>query len=477
MIIRYLIIGWLAYFSPIMVSAQDSIVHESIAAVSIDQLYNIILENHPIVKQAELLDDAARQEILYARGFFDPKIEMRYDAKEFKGSEYFNIWDNVLKVPVWFNTDLKVGYERNSGQFLNEGLTTPDDGLIYAGVSLPLGQGLFIDSRRATLRQAQLMTGIADAEVIKVINKVLLKANKDYWNWYWSYNNFELYTEALSLAQTRFKAIKSNVELGDYAPIDSVEAKIIVQTRSIERRQAFVDFINAGLILSNHLWNDEGSPVVLSENAYPVAPDSLWQYMGEDKLFALMDLARENHPELIKLNLKQQQLAIERRLNVENLKPVLNLNYNFLTEGTRSPLDRNGQFFSNDYKLGVEFSFPLFLRKERAKLQKTNIKILENNFDRLQTRREIVNEINTSFNEMQALFELMEEQARMVINYEDLLAAEVLNFQNGESSVFLINSRESKLIEARLKLMAFEVKYQKAKAVLYWAAGAPNLEL
>lgn len=460
------------------ISAQDSIpAQDSMVAVSMSELYDVILKNHPIVKQAMLLDDAAQQEIRYARGFFDPKLEMQYDAKRFDGSDYYNIWDNVLKVPTWINTDLKVGYERNRGEYLDEGLTVPDDGLIYAGVSIPVGRGLFIDSRRATLRQAQLMTGIADAEIVKTINKTLLQANKDYWNWFWSYNNFQLYNEALQLAEVRFRAIKNNVEYGDYAPIDSVEAKIQVQTRSIERRQAYVDFINAGLILSNHLWNDENMPVVLSENAFPVAPDSLWNYIGEDTLFMLMDSARQNHPELVKLQLKQQQLEIERRLSRENLKPVLNFNYNFLTETTGSPLNRNGQFFSNDYKLGLEFSFPLFLRKERAKLQKTNIKIIENNFDQMQTRRVIANDINTSFNELQTLFNLMEEQEQMVNNYEDLLAAEILNFQNGESSVFLVNSRESKLIEARLKMVAFEVKYQKAKATLFWAAGVTNLDL
>ncbi len=464
----------IAFRSP----AQDSlVVQDSMVAVSMQQLYEIILQNHPVVQQARLLDDAARQELLYAKGFFDPKIEVRYDAKRFNNTDYFNIWDNVLKIPTWINTDLKLGYERNSGEYLNDELSVPDDGLIYAGVSIPVGQGLFIDSRRAILRQAQLMNGIADAEIVKVINKTLLQANKDYWNWYWSYENFRLYSEALKLAQIRFRAIKNNVEYGDNAPIDSVEAKIQVQTRSIERKQAFVDFINAGLILSNHLWNDEGMAVILSENAYPVAPDSLWSFIGEDTLYMLMDSARQNHPELVKLGLKQQQFEIERSLARENLKPVLNFNYNFLTETTGSALDRNGQFFRNDYKLGLEFSFPLFLRKERAKLEQTNIKIIENNLDQLQKRRWIVNEINTSFNELQTLFDLIEEQEQMVINYEDLLAAEILNFQSGESSVFLINNRESKLIEARQKLLAFEVKYQKAKATLYWAAGVTNLDL
>ncbi|MBL7728491.1 MAG: hypothetical protein JNM68_12430, partial [Dinghuibacter sp.] len=42
---------------------------------------------------------------------------------------------------------------------------------------------------------------------------------------------------------------------------------------------------------------------------------------------------------------------------------------------------------------------------------------------------------------------------------------------NGESSLFLVNSREQKLLEARQKLLEVQVKLQKTRFSLYWAAG------
>jgi len=55
--------------------------------------------------------------------------------------------------------------------------------------------------------------------------------------------------------------------------------------------------------------------------------------------------------------------------------------------------------------------------------------------------------------------------------YESLLRAEYLKFQNGESSLFLINSRESKLLEIAEKLVMTRIKYFKAQFASEWAAG------
>ena len=93
----------------------------------------------------------------------------------------------------------------------------------------------------------------------------------------------------------------------------------------------------------------------------------------------------------------------------------------------------------------------------------------------MQTQREVVNLVITSYNDILNLNSILEMQQQMVNNYERLLSAELLNFQTGESSLFLVNTRETKLIEARAKLLELQVKYQKAKINLLWAAGVPNL--
>ena len=56
-------------------------------------------------------------------------------------------------------------------------------------------------------------------------------------------------------------------------------------------------------------------------------------------------------------------------------------------------------------------------------------------------------------------------------NYNLLLKQEELRFKNGESSLFILNSRESKLIEAAQKLIELEIKYRKAYYAVLWGAG------
>ncbi len=45
---------------------------------------------HPIAKQAELQLGVGQANLMKARGGFDPKIEVDYNQKKFKGSEYYD---------------------------------------------------------------------------------------------------------------------------------------------------------------------------------------------------------------------------------------------------------------------------------------------------------------------------------------------------------------------------------------------------
>ena len=62
----------------------------------------------------------------------------------------------------------------------------------------------------------------------------------------------------------------------------------------------------------------------------------------------------------------------------------------------------------------------------------------------------------------------------VVENYKRMLDAERRNFEAGESSVFLVNSRELALVQAELKLIESESKYKQAVLQYYHAAGTLN---
>lgn len=445
-------------------------------AFTLQNFYELILENHPVARQINLLSDVARQEIRLARGNFDPKLEATWLKKDFKNTEYYNIFNAELKIPLQIPIDPKIGVDRNSGVFLDPERAIPDDfdnRQFYAGFALPLGRGLITDERRAALQQAQLFQQLTTAEQVKLSNKFLLEAAKDYWEWFFSYYNYRLFSRSVLIAQNIFERAKISCELGELAPIDTVQAKITWQERLVEMQEAFLGFQNTGIFLSNYLWDAEGNPVMLDLQWAPAyAPTDA--ALALSTLEGLVDQARENHPELQKIRIKLEQLDVDRRLAVEYLKPRIDLNYSFINQ----PLDPewNTRFnFGEDYKFGVDFSFPLFLRKERAKLAMTKLKISNTQLEQDLTERQIINSIQSTFNQLVNNQIVMQQQAEMVDNYNRLLNAELLNVENGESDLFKLNVQTEKLIHAQTKLLKVMASLEKEKAMLYWAAGVRNL--
>ena len=449
---------------------------DSVMPLPIENFYFLITQYHPVAKQAGLLSEFARQEIRLARGNFDPKLEVEWLAKEFKGTEYYNILNGSLKFPTTLPFDPKVGFEQNKGNYLNPERYIPNDfnyQQFYAGISLPLGQGLITDERRTALRQAQLLREMNEAEQVKLINKLLLDAAKDYWQWYFSYYNYRLLNQGVNVAGEIFRRIKINYDLGEAAPIDTVQAKITLQQRQIEQQEALIGFLNTGVQLSSYLWDSLNNPLALSSRFAPVLKPEPWT-MTPQGLQALMDQARENHPDLRKIDVKLNQLENERKLAVEYLKPKLNVSYVMLNQ-LFDPNWNTSFNVSDNYKMGVDFSFPLFLRKERSKLAQTKLKINATTYEQNLTERQILNQLQLSYNDLANTTSIIIRQREMVANYETLLRAELLNLENGESDLFKISIQQEKLIQSKSKLVKVLAEYERQKALLYWAAGLRNL--
>jgi len=454
------------------------ILPDTVTALSIENLYASMLEFHPLVKQNRLLTDLAQQEVRFARGAFDPKLETRINMKEFDDKDYYKKWIASFSVPTWFPIDPKIGFEQNTGTFLN-----PEDRLpasnnnrqLFTGISLPLGRGLFTDDRRAAVQQAKLFTQLAEAEQIKLINKILLEAAKDYWQWYYAYYNYRLLNQNLLIAEEIFRRVKLNAEFGEASTLDTIQAKITLQTRLVERQESYLEFLNSGVKISNYLWDSEELPLQLSNMVAPVLVQNDGELLSVTTLEELSVQAKQNHPELTKLNIKLDQLEIDRRLAAEYIKPKLDLSYNFLNQ----PITPTGDFqsftFLNDYKFGLDFAMPILIRKERAKLAQAKIKIKGATYELTQTEREIINQLNMIFNQLVNTNQILEQQNAVAVYYQQLLNAEIFNLDNGESDLFKINIQQDKLIQAQSKLLKLKAEYEKMKATLYWAAGVRNL--
>ncbi|KUG07368.1 TolC family protein [Solirubrum puertoriconensis] len=444
---------------------------------TLGDLLTMVGEQHPIARQAGLLPERARQEVRQARGLFDPAASSKFYRKEFGGKDYWNLWDNTLRLPTWFGPDVRLGYERNVGPRISQQEATPNEGLSYVGLSLPIGQGLLIDERRAAVRQAQAMVNLAEAERIGALNKLLLSAVKEYWDWTLAYERRRLLQTNMELAEVRYNAVRERVRLGDLAAIDSVEALTELQNRRAQLVQGEVEWQNATLVLSNFLWDAQQRPreLPLTVRPQPLPPAEAWAAPPAVPLETLVEQARQQHPELLKARAKLGQLEVERRLAQNKLLPKLSVDYNLLMTGRPyNPETGYGPapLYNNNYKLGVSFAYPLLLRQERSKLQITQLKIRDTNLGIEQTTREIATGVRTVANDQRALSQQLQVQEQVVANAERLRNGEQIRFENGESSVFLLNSREASLLSARIKLAELQAKYAQTLAGLRFAAGS-----
>ena len=433
------------------------------------KFFEVVALYHPMVRQANLFRQAAEQELLFNRGQLDPKLNATFNRKSVDGKEYYNLFNPELKIPTWPGIELKAGFERNVGTNVSDEDVTPLTGLQYVGIGLPVGQGLFTDVRRTTIKQAKIGIQLAEAERIKQINKIFFTAAKDYWEWFFNKEQLINANDAFRFSNERYRAVVQRIIVGDLAPIDSVEALIFLQDREIFLKQSRFDELNSRLQLSTHLWSEDAQPLDLDQKANPQIPASYMAMLSDSVFNVLMRMAKLQHPEILKYNFKLNQLDLDRRLGREMLKPMLNVNYTWLSRSDKSVWATNT--IDRNYKFGFDFGFPILLRKERGKLGLVQTKILQTQLEQSQNIRNIEIDLTLSFNDVRILENLIMLQRQMVDNYLKLRNAEIKKFDNGESSLFLINSRESKLIESKIKLASLLAKYQKEKAGVYYAAG------
>ncbi len=429
-----------------------------------DEYLGYVKKFHPITKQAELNIAVGQAELMKARGAFDPKIEVDYDRKKFKDTEYWDLLNATFKIPTWYGIELKADFEQNEGDFLNPERTVPTEGLFSAGVSFSVARGLLINERMAMVRKAKFFRQQTQADRDIAVNEVLHDASLAYFNWLQAYNEQQIYQRFLNNARIRFEGVKSSALAGDRATIDTVEAKITLQDRQLNLEQARIKLAKRRLALSNFLWIDD-IPVELQPNVQPnqqLSGEAVDQILAIDG-FSLAQLTIEQHPKVQSMNFKIEGLKVDRRLKANKLLPQIDLQYNFLTE-TPEVLR---SFSTAEYKGGVLFRFPLFLRKERGDLKLAKLKLQDANFDLENTRISLENNINALSQELNSFTTQNQLVEDIVINYQTLLAAEERKFSFGESSLFLVNSRENKLIDATLKQNELQNKFFSTKAKLF----------
>ncbi len=456
------------YFLFIFIGWSWTVIGQNTTAFSFNEFLGYVKKYHPLVKQADLKLNEAQANLMLARGAFDPKIEVDYSEKQFKDKNYYSVLNSSFKIPTWYGIELKAGFDNAEGIYINPENTLPNTGITSLGISVPVGQGLFINQRMADIKKAKIAQNLNRAERNLQAIEVLYEASMSYANWKRSFEEVKLYENYLKNALTRYKGVSELIIQGDKPAIDSIEAGIAVTTRRLNLEDAQLKYTKARLELSNYLWYENNLPLELKEELIPEKTLSI-TIKETLQVNELSSFSLDNHPKIKALDAKIDLLKVEKQLKANALLPKLDLSYNYLSEP--SAVD---QYRMEDYKIGLNFSIPIFLRKERAGLKLAKLKIQDTQLSLQFERKSLENKLKSQQQEIISLQKQQAYNAELVQNYNQLLTAEDRLFGMGESSLFLINSRENTLVSSQLNAIGLENRYFQALLGLYKTMAQPQ---
>jgi len=442
--------SWLLMFTPSL-QAQESLISTQLSE---QDFLSLVMENHPLIQKAQNLREMGDFAVMAAKGNFDPQLFSKNKQKYFDQKNYYQYSESGITLPTRTGITLQGGYDWTAGEFLSNESKLPKDGLWYAGVSVPVLQGLFIDDRRAALQKAFVDRRAFENEAQLLLIDILLEGSNYYWQFAKYHYQKKVIEEAIELATDNFENYKTAYKQGDKPAVDTLEASIQLQNLSIQNQQLEVDLANAKLNLFTFLW---GKDQPMEESDLKASAINTISQNKIDSLRASLPIFIQEHPAIRDSELKIRKLQIDNRLKKEKLKPKLNLEYNLLQD----PAGNIGEIQNLDnYKWGLSFSMPLLLRQPRGELRMNEIKLENTNFELQQKQLAIRNKARQYENTFENIAQQLSTYQKVVLQYESLLAAELRKFEIGESSIFLINYRQMSLVNAKMKYIELQAKYR-----------------
>jgi len=386
-------------------------------------------------------------------------------------------------------------------------------------VSLPLLRGRAVDRERGELRIRSKQLDGSEAEFEQRVNEVVSRVEQAYWDLVAAREAVEVLRESVELAREQLARTRRMVESQTLAPVEISAAEA-----ELERR---VDSYYTGLNLlteaenglkmllaggrQEELWNEEIIPTEVKMIEPPEADD----------LRSAVAAALARRPELRALKARQQAAHVQTELSAEMVKPQLNLVAGYANAGLAGTVSARENPFSEASRISairlnelsalaglppvpvVSFgglpdilvggygtalsnlfarryqtfqaglSLDLNLRNRAAEANLAQARLAERRLALEQTRLEQLIEMQVR-NALQALetarqrIRAAEASARAA---KEKLDSEVRLFQAGESTNFMVLTRQNEYSDSRRREVVARLEANKAVSRLRLAMG------
>ena len=436
--------------------------------VTTQKIITSITENHPKLLALDANEQQIKQGIQAAEGAFDIRLQQNTKLK-ISGFYDGNYLSQSLVKPLRFmGGRLTSQYRISDGTFADYdgGYETRSGGEASVGIALSLLRDRDIDSRRVAVSNAKLaVEGWSSQEKLSV-NKLLYDGLSRYLDWYETNLRLKVIAELYETTKIREQAIKSRIDKGLLAAIALTEFNSILLSRLTAFQDAKQRFIISQQGLSFYYRDQNGDQIDTQKLAH--SPDDiLWPFSLSEEKIADIQQALMSHPSMNILYFLVEQAKNDYQLSENLLLPQLDVEARVsrdLGAGDRS-------LGMMDSEIGLMFSMPLGQQTAKAQKVIAQQKIQELGYELQIVRDLLQQDFNQSLLALNNAKQIAENQRQQSQIASELVVQERKRFALGVSDLFLLNARETTLIQAKLKAIESEVEvFRQELATLYISA-------
>lgn len=436
----------------------------------INDLLTWVNANHPLVRIAnsELKIGAAK--LLEKKGAFDPTLTVQNNSKDLENTNYYDFSRFAVtgntRSPIKIETGVDYGFGRN----INPEMSTTPNGLGFVGISINLLKGLLIDEKRNDLRKAKIYAQLGRIERNILLQDLAESIWNDYLLWYNAYEKYMAFETGVAISSERQLALREMFAIGGCNGMDTLENYIQLKLFEAQSNEWNANTYKYKMQLSRHLWSkDENQWVELNENVFP-SPTGLMQLDSICKNISDNVLNIESIPDIQKLKNEQQLKLFNYQLAKNNLLPKLEIKTQLIQNDI--PYNWNSlNSYDGNRRFGFSFRTPLFLRKERGELKQSMFEYFQKNEQVRfkQTERQL--KILGLIKQVQISIGVFNTLKEVENGYFELYNLERVKYDNGDGTVFLLNTRENRYLTAKVKTIEQELKMRKYEIDLLRSMG------
>lgn len=417
-----------------------------------DDFISMVKENHPQILRAKLDRDINISRRLEAQGRFDPSINSLNLVNRFNSSSDIGQEKDAFTSDT--SIDFLTGYGAKIGlgaKFAQGDISTPisptgESGEYFLKLFIPLMRDAIYNSANVAEQKAKINELIADYIYYQAQLDLLSKASKAYYEWLASKTILDIEKDIFILLKNQVDLVHKQVDLGNLAKLNIVEAKRELQSRNTKLITANRSFERESINLTRYLWTNKQDVYATLNYVNSPELDKEPELLSEADINSAKDFALMHRPEFEAIKLNKNIADLERKFAKNQALPQLDALVNV---GMETGEDSIGPTLA----AGFDLSLPLRVRTARAKRQQAeyrleqlsiqNKQLTQNIFLDIENSASIVNNNYNKYIAAKNNFELSKQ----------LEQGEIDRFNLGDGTLFLVIRRQRSMVEANIEMI------------------------